>query len=178
MGIQHGEMGIGRDVAYGVDVRHRGMAEGELVDGDLRRGREPGAGDPLGAALAARGVDVQVDGGVLGAVVEADGRLAAVGGWLAGFDALVVHHRDAQVAEIVFRALAYFGAAFARQAREELGRAAEESDFLAWVCGCDFACGYQVGGISQCKCEREREMESEESCAYRLFLPLRDHRRR
>lgn len=79
MGIQHGEIAIGSDIADRVDIRHGRVPEGELVDRDLGGGCEPGGGQPLRVAHAARGVDVEVDGHVLGAVVEADDRLVTGG---------------------------------------------------------------------------------------------------
>ena len=138
MSVEHGEMAVGSDVADGVDVGDGGVSEGEFVDGDLGGGREPGGGQPLRVTDAAGGVDVEVDGHVLAAVVEADDRLVA--GLPGGFDAGVVDRGDAHVGEVVFGAFAYFGTAFAGQACEELGGAAEDGDFLVRVCSRDFAC--------------------------------------
>lgn len=77
---------------------------------------------------------------------------------------------DAQVGQVAFGAFAYFGAAFAGEAGEELGGAAEEGDFLVRVCGCDFAC------IIKWKLADASDTESE--VTHRLFPPLPGHRRR
>ena len=125
-------MAVGSDVADGVDVGDGGVSEGEFIDGDLGGRCEPGGRYPLRVTHAAGSVDVEVDGHVLAAVVEADDGLAAR--LPGGFDSGIVDSGDAQVAEIAFGAFAYFGTALAGEACQELGRAAEEGDFLIGVC--------------------------------------------
>ena len=106
MGVQHGEMAVGSDIADGVDVGHGGVPEGELVDGDLGGGCEPGTWQPFRVAHAAGSIDVEIDGHVLAAVVEADDSLATR--WSGGFDADVVDGGDAHVGEVALGAFAYF----------------------------------------------------------------------